>query len=63
MKKNKIFGNVHNMHHSMNFWKTNFMYLIVNIRTIEIESCVWKKKKKKGRQTYQGSLQSSTCNI
>ncbi len=32
------------------------MYVIVSIRTIEIKSCVWKKKKEKGRQTHKGSL-------
>ncbi len=53
MKKYKIFGNVHNMHYSMNFRKTNSMYVILNIITIErgvcVCVCVGKRERKENK--------------
>jgi len=52
MKKNEIFKNVHNRHHNMNFKKTNSMYVIANIKTIEriVSMCVQAKKERKANK-------------
>jgi hypothetical protein len=42
MKKNQIFGDVHNRHHSVSFRKTNSMYVIANTKTTERVVCVCK---------------------